>query len=81
MKFLDRLPEKHFRQLDQKISSLEHNPRPQDCAKLTGLDDAYRVTQGEYRILYAIDDRVRVVSITKIDHRDSVYRPRRNKGR
>jgi mRNA interferase RelE/StbE len=43
------------------------------CEKLFG-DKAYRVRQGDYRILYSIDDQQRIVEVYKVGHRRDVYR-------
>jgi mRNA interferase RelE/StbE len=34
----------------------------------------YRLRVGQYRILYAIDDRERVVEVIAVGHRREVYR-------
>jgi mRNA interferase RelE/StbE len=41
--------------------------------RLAGRDD-YRVRVGDYRIVYAVDDRERLVLIARIAHRREVYR-------
>ena len=56
-----------------KIYTLKDDPRPQGCEKLTG-QDRYRVRQGQFRILYGVDDNERVVTVVKIGHRRDVYR-------
>ena len=56
-----------------KIYTLKDDPRPQGCEKLTG-QDRYRVRQGQFRILYVVDDNERVVTVVKIGHRRDVYR-------
>ena len=56
-----------------KIYTLKDDPRPQGCEKLTG-QDRYRVRQGQFRILYVVDDNERVVTVVKIGHRGDVYR-------
>jgi len=56
-----------------KIYTLKVDPRPQGCEKLTG-QDRYRVRQGQFRILYVVDDNERVVTVVKIGHRRDVYR-------
>jgi mRNA interferase RelE/StbE len=48
-------------------------PRPPGSQKLFG-EDAYRIRQGDYRILYTIDDEKRLVEVYKIGHRREVYR-------
>ena len=42
--------------------------------KNSGEENKYRVRQGNYRIVYLIDDRNRVAVITKIGDRKEVYR-------
>ena len=57
-----------------KIQSLASNPRLHGCEKLTGYDNRYRVRQGNYRIVYLIDDELDEVTIFKIGDRKDVYR-------
>lgn len=57
-----------------RINALAMNPRPSGSEKLEGDENKYRVRQGNYRIVYSIDDRNRVVVITKIGDRKDVYR-------
>jgi len=47
--------------------------RIQEDRKNSGEENKYRVRQGNYRIVYSIDDRNRVV-VTKIGDRKEVYR-------
>ena len=56
-----------------KIYTLRDDPRPPGCEKLTG-QDRYRLRQGQFRILYVVDDSERVVTVMKIGHRRDVYR-------
>ena len=69
---------KRLRQVFLKILSLRRSPRPPDSEQLTrftyrGLK-GFRVTQGEYRIIYAIDEKAKVVKLAKVLHRDRDYR-------
>ena len=57
-----------------RIQSLGENPRPFGCEKLSGQLNRYRVREGNYRILYSIDDEKLVVDIVKVGHRKDVYR-------
>ena len=43
---------------------------------MKGADERYRVRQGDYRILYSIEDAIRVVAIVHVAHRKDVYRRR-----
>lgn len=58
----------------KKIASLGADPRPSGCEKLAGKSDLYRVRVGQYRVLYAIEDAIRVVLVVKVGHRREVYR-------
>jgi len=57
-----------------RIQSLAENPRPFGCEKLSGQFDRYRVREGNYRVVYSIDDRDFLVDVVKIGHRKDVYR-------
>ncbi len=57
-----------------KIRDLAEEPRPHGSEKLAGYDDRYRVRQGHYRIVYAIDDKASQVTVFKVGHRKDVYR-------
>ena len=57
-----------------KIQSLASNPRPQGSEKLAGYDDRYRVRQGNYRVVYLINDESDEVTIFKVGDRKDVYR-------
>ncbi len=53
---------------------LQSEPRPHDCRKLAGYDGpGYRVDQGEYRILYEVDDQAQHVTVFLIGHRKDIY--------
>jgi mRNA interferase RelE/StbE len=64
---------KQRQQIVARIDALAEDPCPLGCEKLTGREQ-YRVRQGVYRIVYAIDDDRLVVYVVKVGHRSSVYR-------
>lgn len=72
-KELRQIARTDLRRIVARIEGLGANPRPAGCEKLAG-EIAYRIRQGDYRIIYTIDDEVRVVEIVKIGHRREVYR-------
>lgn len=59
--------------MKKMIDSLEKNPRPHGVKKLAGAKDGYRVRVGDYRILYVIDDKKKIVTVYRIRHRKDVY--------
>ncbi len=58
----------------RRIAALSDDPRPRGCEKLSGSRDRYRIRQGEFRIVYAIDDAQATVTVVRIGHRRDVYR-------
>ena len=62
------------RRLVAAVEGLATEPRPAGCEKLAGALEAYRIRQGDYRAVYAIDDKARIVTVVKIGHRREVYR-------
>lgn len=70
---LRALPKEDRRCVVDRARGLAHSPRPPGNEKLSG-QERYRIRQGDYRIVYAIDDEARIVEIVKIGHRREVYR-------
>lgn len=71
---IERLPSKRDRRrIVEKIEALGAEPRPRECRKLSGRE-RYRIRQGDYRIVYSIEDRDLIVYVVKIGHRKDVYR-------
>ena len=57
-----------------RIQALSTNPRPHGSEKLAGFSDRYRIRQGNYRVVYLVDDKEFLVTIYKVGHRRDVYR-------
>jgi len=72
-KELEAVPRKDLRKIIMCIRSLAQNPRPHGSQKLSG-QEQYRIRQGDYRIVYFIEDDEQLVDIIKIGHRREVYR-------
>jgi mRNA interferase RelE/StbE len=72
-KELDALDDALFDGVDRKILSLAENPRPSGCKKLRGFRDQWRLRVGEWRVVYIIDDAIKRVIITRVQHRREVY--------
>ena len=71
-----RLPREVVRKVDAAIMELEQTPRPNGCTKLEGSEDEYRVQVGDYRILYVIDDKAKLITVAYVRHRRGAYRKR-----
>ena len=72
-KEIEALPKQDRRRIITKITSLSRDPRPPSCEKLSG-HDQYRLRQGNYRIVYEIQDLDLVVVVVTVGHRRDVYR-------
>lgn len=70
-----RLSAQERKKLASKIDRLATDPRPTGCLKLKGRsEELWRIRSGDYRILYAIDDVIRIVDVRQVGHRREVYR-------
>ena len=72
-KELQNISKKDLAKIIKRIQSLSENPRPAGSQKLSARQQ-YRIRQGNYRIVYSIDDKDFVVDVVKIGHRREVYR-------
>ena len=72
-KDLRKIPKKHIQRILTRIEALADDPNPAGAEILTG-DHRYRIRQGNYRILYTIEEQVLTVCVIKIGHRKEVYR-------
>lgn len=70
-----RLPLQERKKVSIRIDQLAADPRPPGCLKLKGQTETlWRIRVGDYRILYAIDDGIRIVDIRRVGNRREVYR-------
>jgi mRNA interferase RelE/StbE len=74
VKEIEAIPnKKDRRRVVTRIGNLAAIPRPAGYEKLSG-SEQYRVRQGQYRIVYAVEDQDALVTVVKIGHRRDVYR-------
>lgn len=73
VKELEALPAKDRRRLVARLQRLSSDPRPLGSEKLSG-HDLYRIRQGNYRVLYSVEDLALIVLVIKVGHRRDVYR-------
>ena len=71
---LHGLPKADVRRILAKTEKLRDDAHPLGSKKLEGHENRYRLRQGDYRILYSVDDVRIVVAVVKIGHRSDVYR-------
>ncbi len=72
-KELKKITKVDLKKILSRIEELGINPRPSGCEKLTD-HELYRIRQGNYRIVYSIQDNELTVWVIKVGHRKDVYR-------
>lgn len=72
-KDLESIPQGDLKRIVKRIGNLAGDPRPAGSEKLSG-QERYRVRQGDYRIVYSIQDFELTVWVVKVAHRREAYR-------
>jgi mRNA interferase RelE/StbE len=72
VKELKKISNPDFDRITERIRKLSSEPHPKGCEKLSH-QEKYRVRQGNYRIIYLVDDPNQEIIIYKIGHRREVY--------
>ena len=70
---MDKLPTAVHKRISRRILALENNPRLRGAKKLSGREE-YRLRIGDYRVLYTVDDKSGVVTVSAVGHRREIYR-------
>jgi mRNA interferase RelE/StbE len=70
---LERLPQSDYRRVLDAILALAQNPRPAGSKKLSGRE-GWRIREGDYRVIYEIDDQAQTVAALRVRHRREAYR-------
>lgn len=73
-KDLNSLESDIFHRITNKIKLLSSEPRPVGCRKLKTFENNWRIREGNYRIIYEIDDKQKQVKIMRVRHRKVAYR-------
>lgn len=73
-KELGKLPSSAVRRIVERIEALMKVPRPSGAARLQGNRDLWRIRIGDYRVIYSIDDRARLIDISAVRNRRDAYR-------
>jgi len=71
VKELEAIPKEGRNRISPRIGGLAANPRPPGCEKLS--EDKYRVRQGDYRVIFLVNDESPEVIVFKIGHGREVY--------
>ncbi len=78
LKDVEKIPNKDLKRIIKKIETLSEDPRPPGHEKLSD-QEKYRIRQGNYRIIYSIQDDKLNVWIIKVGHRRDVYQKLTNR--
>lgn len=54
------------------IVGLANDPRPPGCKKLKGRS-GYRIREGNYRVIYEINDKILTVTVVEAGDRKDIY--------
>jgi mRNA interferase RelE/StbE len=73
-KDLKKLDPALFKLVVAEIKNLAGNPHPHNSKKITGSTNDWRLRVGDYRVLYEIDNKNRIVKIMRVKHRRDAYR-------
>jgi mRNA interferase RelE/StbE len=74
LKEIRSLPKFEVPKIMTKIELLAVNPRPPGCKKLQATrEPLWRIRLGNYRIVYSIDDGIKIVEIRTIGDRKDIY--------
>jgi mRNA interferase RelE/StbE len=70
---LEDIPQRDLQRVVKRVRSLAKDPRPHGSQKLSGKEQ-YRIRQGDYRIVYSVEDKDSLIDIVKVGHRREIYR-------
>jgi mRNA interferase RelE/StbE len=73
LKELGQIPPPYRKKIIDAIETLSDNPKPEGVKKLKG-EEAYRIRVADYRIIYTIEDILKVVEVQRVRHRKDAYR-------
>ena len=63
------------RRLDARVKALRVEPRPHGVETLTGsMKGLFRIRVGHYRVVYEVDEREQVITITRVWRQGTAYR-------
>ena len=75
LKQLQNLQKPFVKKIGKAIEKLANDPRPIGVKKLQGSNEnLYRIRVGDYRIVYVIDDGIKLIDIRRIGHRKDIYK-------
>lgn len=70
---LERLPRGVQDRAIRAIDALSKSARPPGVKKLRGTADLWRIRVGDYRVIYRINGKQRLIDVIHIRHRKDAY--------
>jgi len=74
LKELKKLPESIKDDVITAVELLKTEPRGTGTRKLAGRIDSYRLRVRDYRVLFLINDEIKVITIMAVSKRDKAYK-------
>lgn len=72
-KQLAKIPASDYKKVKQVILNLANDPRPPGSKKLKGRP-GWRIRQGDYRVIYEIQDHLLIITVLDVGNRRDIYR-------
>jgi mRNA interferase RelE/StbE len=72
-KDLFSIPSKDVSRIVERIKDLANDPYPTGAVRLKGREE-WRIRQGDYRILYLVEEQIVTIFVVKVGHRREVYK-------
>jgi mRNA interferase RelE/StbE len=72
-KQLNELPQELKQRILKALEQLQEEPRPANSLQMK-VGQGFRLSIGDYRVLYDIDDSSQIVNLRRIGHRREIYR-------
>ncbi len=73
-KDLQKCPPEVAERILERLTALASNPFPVGVVKLKGHERAYRMRVGDYRVIYEVDTKQKVIQVSYARHRKDVYK-------
>ena len=68
------LPKAVVERVVKRIEDLRTEPFPPGCVRLEAAERLFRVRIGDYRVVYEVDGKAKLITVHYVRHRRDVYR-------
>ena len=74
LKDIRRIPRSIVQAIQERIAALAENPFPANAEPIKGYRHHYRIRIGNYRVIYEVAAKIRIITVIRIGDRKGVYR-------